>query len=87
MKQQLSTLRDLISVLDPQMYAHLGSFSLSLSSHPVPFARQTTDQDLAGLFRLFDHIMAISSEKTESLNLFFCFRCVFLLLRLIRSSG
>jgi hypothetical protein len=42
MKQQLSTLRDLISVLDPQMYAHLGASLL-----PSPLAR------LAAVVRLF----------------------------------
>jgi hypothetical protein len=56
MKKQLLTLQQLIGVMDPELYRHLGL----LPSYPV--------------YRpsLNSHV----SEKTEALNLFFCFRCV-----------
>lgn len=55
MKQQLSTLQQLISVMDPELYRHLGKrLYRTRPGSPVP------------------HIDDV--EKTDGLNLFFCFR-------------
>jgi hypothetical protein len=50
MRRHLSTLQQLIGLMDPELYAHLGEYPALFSSNP--------------------------SEKTESLNLFFCFRWI-----------
>lgn len=56
MKKQLLSLQQLISVMDPELYRHLGTL-LTLSS--ISF-----------------YANLVSSEKTDGLNLFFCFRSV-----------
>lgn len=56
MKKQLLSLQQLISVMDPELYRHLGTLRTETS---IPF-----NADF------------ISSEKTDGLNLFFCFRSV-----------
>lgn len=56
MKKQLLSLQQLISVMDPELYRHLGILHTETS---IPF-----DANF------------ISSEKTDGLNLFFCFRSV-----------
>lgn len=56
MKKQLLSLQQLISVMDPELYRHLGILHTETS---IPY------------FANF-----ISSEKTDGLNLFFCFRSV-----------
>lgn len=58
MKKQLLTLQELISVLDPELYRHLGAarlFVFANDLHRLPVLSTT--------------------EKTDGLNLFFCFRC------------
>ena len=55
MKQQLSTLQQLIGVMDPELYAHLGQ---------ITFGRVDCKTDRN------------RTERTESLNLFFCFRWI-----------
>ncbi len=55
MKRQLSTLQQLIGVMDPELYAHLGEH-ISI----IPEIS----------------LIAISSDRTDSLNLFFCFRWI-----------
>lgn len=59
MKGQLSTLQQLIAVMDPELYLHLGP-----SSTRLPRAALTLPSVLP------------IAEKTESLNLFFCFRWI-----------
>ncbi|KXN82062.1 GTPase-activating protein GYP7 [Leucoagaricus sp. SymC.cos] len=56
MKKQLSTLQQLIEVMDPELFRHLGE----------------------SFFSLLDRIrlMCVSTDKTDGLNLFFCFRWV-----------
>jgi hypothetical protein len=53
MKRQLSTLQQLIRVMDPQLYAHLGQSFLKSTWQELTFV-----------------------DKTDSLNLFFCFRWI-----------
>jgi len=52
MKKQLSTLQQLIQVMDPELYSHLGERACDADDHNS------------------------SSERTGSLNLFFCFRWI-----------
>ena len=54
MKKQLSTLQQLIEVMDPELFRHLGIVSLS-------FVEELS-------------LSATIAEKTDALNLFFCFR-------------
>lgn len=54
MKRQLSTLQQLIGVMDPELYTHLGMSCL------------TSAQEVGSR----------SAERTDSLNLFFCFRWI-----------
>lgn len=54
MKRKLSTLQQLIGVMDPELYSHLGQLTLCVHS-------------------IFS---ADASERTGSLNLFFCFRWI-----------
>ena len=56
MKKQLSTLQQLIEVMDPELFRHLGIFH---------------SQDRCGILTC-----ASTPEKTDALNLFFCFRYV-----------
>lgn len=53
MKSQLSTLQQLISVMDPELYRHLGKVQIRLHGGDV---------------------LTPLTEKTDGLNLFFCFR-------------
>jgi hypothetical protein len=53
MKKQLLALQELIEVMDPELYRHLGSFMV-----------RTTDVTK----------LTPRTEKTDGLNLFFCFR-------------
>lgn len=57
MRKQLSTLQQLIAVMDPELYRHLGML------------------DYGSLLALTKSTRIVT-EKTDSLNLFFCFRYV-----------
>jgi hypothetical protein len=57
MKKQLLTLQQLISVMDPELYRHLGTAVIFIC---------VADR----------YANLLVAEKTEGLNLFFCFRCV-----------
>ena len=56
MKKQLSTLQQLIEVMDPELFRHLGIFH---------------SQHICGILTC-----VFTPEKTDALNLFFCFRYV-----------
>lgn len=57
MKKQLLTLQQLLGVMDPELYRHLGAFGGDL---------------LYVHMKLIAHTFVL--EKTDGLNLFFCFR-------------
>ena len=59
MKKQLSTLQQLIEVMDPELFRHLGILCSNTRE-------------------ILTHVLT-QTEKTEALNLFFCFRYMFLL--------
>lgn len=54
MKKQLLTLQQLIAIMDPELYRHLGNTAYAYTAISCLLTRRL--------------------EKTDGLNLFFCFR-------------
>lgn len=65
MKKQLATLQQLLAVMDPVLYRHLGTLNTRTSER--------------GRIKYWATNPWIITEKTDSLNLFFCFRYEFTL--------